>query len=453
LSTIQPPGSDLYTFRLAAGNDTRVWIFTLAVTLASSFLFGVLPAWKMARADCMQEVRGQDRAGRPRLAGQNALVAIQVCLSLVMLVTAAIFLRSLGRTAQVSPGFATENGIIVPLNLNLATYAGNEAKGRAFFRTVEERIGALAGVRECSLLSYVPLSFDPTTTVRLGTADPLTVSINLVEPAYLSVMNRTLLSGRNFSAADDASSQRVALIDSRLALALWPDANPSAAVGRAIRVGDEKEAVQIAGIVSAVPGRSLTDTPRPALLLPAAQRYSTVMNLAVRTREKPEALLEPIRREVAAVDDVVSLRRMRTMKSLVADALWPLRVGSRAILSLGFLALVLAVAGIYGVIVYSVSRRTREIGIRLAVGATGGDVVALIARHALSVTGWGIAAGLPLCVGGNFLLARFLFGVRPVEPDLIAGMAALWLAVSLAACAAPALRALKDGPASIRELG
>ena len=453
LTTIQPPGSDLYTFHFSPANDFRLWAFMLAVALSSGLLCGVLPAWRMAHSSTMLELRGLTGSGRPRLLGQSALVVTQVALSLALLVASAVCLRSLGQTARVNPGFDPAGGIIVPLNLNLPTYAGDEARGRAFYREVEQRVLSLPGVRQCSLFNTAPLAFEPTTTVRSGNTGPLTVALNVVEPAYLSVMSVSLLAGRNFRPSDDSTAPRVALIDAALARALWPGTSPAAAVGRAFRLGNDTDPLLVAGVVAGAPRRSLTEPSRPVVLLAATQRYSPAMNLAVRTEGPPEALLEPVRRAIEAVDDMVSLRRMRTMRSLLEDALWPLRASVAATLSLGLLALLLAAAGIYAVLSYSLARRTREIGIRLAVGAGRAQILGLAARQALSITAAGVALGLPLALSVNSLLAHSLFGVRPFEPGLIASVAVLWFGVALAACVVPALRALRQGPAAIRELG
>ena len=454
LPTLQPPANDLYTYRVALHQDLRVWAFTIAISLASGILCGLVPALQAARADCMQAIRNLDEQGRPRFFARKALVSCQVAFSVTLLVAAGLFFRSFARQQEIAPGFPVTNGLIVPLNLNLASYTGNEEKGRRFYQSVKEKVQSLPGVRSAALASYVPLNgMAPTTEVRRDTAAPLRAAVHLIDPDYLATMNVPLAGGRNFNEHDTSGSQRVALIDERLAQQLWPNASPLEPLGRTLLVDAERRPVQVVGIAGSDFRHSLTESPRPAVFFPAAQQYSPMLYLVARTAQAPQELMEPVRRAVESVDEAVSLRRMRTLETQLQDVLWPIRTSSRVVTAAGAVALLLAVVGLYGVIAYSIARRRREMGIRVALGARAGDVLSLVVRQGLAMTLWGVVFGLPLAVAGNVVLARVLYGLQPVDPLVATGAAMIWVAVTCLACAPPAWRAMRNAGAAIRELG
>jgi putative ABC transport system permease protein len=435
LPSLQPPANDLYTYRVAIHQDFRVWAFTAAVSLLCGLLFGLLPAFQAAQADCLQAIRNQDEQGRPRWFARKALVSCQVAFSVVLLVAAGLFYRSFASQLEIAPGFPVANGLIVPLNLDLVSYAGDQAKGRRFYDAVKERVQALPGVESVSLASCLPLNVPaPQTEVRSEAGAPVRAALDLVDPGYLKTMNIRLLGGRNFTSRDRDGSQPVALVDERLVRHLWPGARgPLEALGQPLRFGEEKGPVQIVGVVASDFRATLTGAPRPVLFLPAEQRYSSMLYLVARTAADPGELMEPVRRAVESVDDTVSLRRMRTLEAQVSDVLWPIRTGARVVTSACAIAVLLAVLGLYGVIAYSMACRQREMGIRIALGARGADVLALVVRQGLAMTLWGVALGLPLGAAANFALAHALYGLRPADP--------------------PVWRAARNSLAAIRETG
>jgi len=206
VARLQPPATGLYTYRLETTQDGRVWIFAFGLTLLTGLLFGLMPAWRSASCAVVTRTR--------RFAARHLLVVSQVALSLVLLVIAGLFLRSVREMQTIQVGFATDHGLIVPLSLNNANYAGQETKGRLFYRALTERVQTLPGVRAVALASYVPLNnFDPTTEVQREGEEPRRVAINTIEPAYLEVLNTPLLQGRNFGPQDTRTSPGVASVD------------------------------------------------------------------------------------------------------------------------------------------------------------------------------------------------------------------------------------------------
>ena len=450
---LQPPANDLYTYRIAIHQDLRVWIFTAAISLFCGLLFGVLPALQAARADCLPAIRNVDSQGRPRWLARRILVSCQVASSVILLVTAGLFYRSFTHQEDLNPGFALRKGLIVPLNLNLATYAGNQEKGRRFFQSVKDRVGALGGVESAGFASYVPLNAQaPQVEVWREAGTSVRAGLDVIDPEFLATMDVPLVGGRNFTPHDRDDSQPVALVDERLVRRLWPDTtNPLEALGRTVRSGRDKTPMQIVGIVASDFRRSLTEAPQPMLFVPVGQRYSSMLYLVIATTASAEDLMKPVRQAVESVDDTVSLRRMRTLRTQVSDVLWPVRMGARVISWACGAAMALAMLGLYGVIAYSVSRRQREIAIRTALGARPPDVLRLVLRQGFGMTFWGIAVGLPLAVALNTVLARMLYGLRPVEPlVLVAGFGA-WLFISTLACLPPAWHATQGSLSAIRE--
>jgi putative ABC transport system permease protein len=451
--SLQPPANDLYTYRIAIHQDFRVWGFTFAVSLFCGLLFGILPALQAARADCLPAIRNQDPQGRPRWFARKTLVSCQVAFSVVLLVVAGLFYRSFASQQEIAPGFSVSDSLIVPLNLNLVSYAGDQAKGRRFFDAVKERVRALPGVESASLTSCVPLNrLVPQVEVRREGGTTMRAALDLIDPGYLAAMKVRLVGGRNFRDNDRDGSQPVALADERLVRHLWPG-GPLEALGRTLRIGDEKNPVQIVGIVSSDFRSSLTDAPRPMLFLPVAQRYSSMLYLLVRTAPAPEELMEPVRRAVESVDDTVSLRRVRTLRGQVSDVLWPIRTGARTMAAACALAVLLAVLGLYGVIAYSMARRQREMGIRVALGARTSDVLRLVLRQGLTMTLWGVVIGVPLGAAANFALARTLYGLRPADPVVWSAGIAAWVLIACLASIPPAWRAVRNALAAIREPG
>jgi predicted permease len=454
LPELQPPANDLYTYRMAIHQDFHVWAFTSAISLFCGLLFGILPALQAARAECLPAIRNQDAQGRPRWFARKILISCQVASSVVLLVTAGLFYRSFGSQQEIGPGFAITKGLIVPLNLNLVSYAGDQEKGRRFFDSVKERVDSLPGVESAGLASYVPLNAQaPQIEVWREAGAPIRVGLDLIDPGFLTTMKVRLVGGRNFTSHDRDGSQPVALADERLVRRLWPGAAPIEALGRTLRAGKEKSPLPIVGVVASDFRPSLTEAPRPMLFLPVAQRYSSMLYLVIRTAPPPEELTEPVRRAVESVDDTVSLRRMRTLEGQVSDVLWPIRTGARVVTWACVVAVLLAVLGLYGVIAYSMSRRQREMAIRMALGARPTDVLRLVLTQSLSMTLWGIVFGLPLAVVANVALARMLYGLRAIEPVVSMAGIAIWFTISCLACIPPAWRAVRNSLAAIREPG
>jgi predicted permease len=454
LPRLQPPANDLYTYRLSIHQDFRVWAFTVAIAVSCGFVFGIAPALHAARADGLQAIRNVDAQGRPRWLARRILVSCQVALSVVLLMAAGLFYRSLAAQQRIDPGFPVANGLVVPLNLNLVSYAGDAAKARRFYSSVKSKVQSLPGVTRASLSSYVPLNaLAPAIEAGSESGASSSAALYAIDPDYLAAMNIRLIGGRNFSGDDRNGTQRVALVDERLVRRLWPGVSgPLDALDRTVRLRGDSNPVRIVGVVASDFRFSLTETPRPALFVPVEQRFSSMLYLVVRTALAPEELMAPVRSVVESVDDSVSVRRMRTLKAQLSDVLWPIRTGSQVIAAVSGIAVLLAVMGLYGVVAYAIARRRREMGIRVALGARTADVLKLVVREGLRMTLWGIVFGVPLGVAANLALSRVLYGLPAIDPVVPLAAALIWVAISWLACLSPAWRAATNCAPAMREL-
>ncbi|HEY0321298.1 MAG TPA: ABC transporter permease [Pyrinomonadaceae bacterium] len=443
--------------------DTRVLAFSLLVSLLAGIIFGLMPAVSASKVDLNRELKGGGHGttdGGRRKRTRSLLVVSEVALSLLLLIGAGLFIKSFLRLQQVNPGFDPHNTLAVRLSLPPARYKKPEAVV-GFYEKLAPRIMSLPGVEAVGVASVLPLSgsnvrADFTIVGRppLKPEEVPAAQNRWVSPGYFQLMRVPILKGREFDERDTARSLPVVVIDEALARRFWPDGNP---VGEHLKIDDAAPApwreVEIVGVVRDVKHNTLLDEPTPTVYAPIYQsQEGTVaflannMSLAVRTSSDPLAMATIIRREVREVDGDVATSNVRSMEQFMAMTIASRRFNLMLVTLFAGVALLLAATGIYAVVSYTVAQRTKEIGIRMALGARTPDVVRMILGHGLKLTLLGVAVGL----AGAFILTRvianLLFDVTATDPATFILMPLILLVVALLACFVPARRATRVDP-------
>ncbi|MFL5579526.1 MAG: ABC transporter permease [Gemmatimonadaceae bacterium] len=429
--------------------DARVFGFAFGLSLLTGVAFGLMPALRASRPDllpALKDERGQTRGRGRRFSLRGALVVAQVAGSLVLLVGAGLFLRSLREAATVELGFETRRVLLTDLYLDPSRY--DAARGAEFYAQALARADALPGVRSASLASNVPLgSRGVRGTLLIDGAESqpyagVEVDRAYVGARYFETMGITVLRGRGFAEHDRAGSPPVAVINETVARRAFGDADP---VGRRVRADSEGPPVEIVGVVADGKYRSLGDERVPFLYLPLAQGYTDAATLVVRTEGDPAAAAAVVRGAIESLD-AEALAGQATMGEHLAAALVPSQVAAGLFGVFGALALLLAAFGVYGVVAYTVTRRTHEIGVRMALGARAPDVLRLVLREGMSLVFVGLAVGLLVALAATRAVEGALYGVSATDPATFAGVTLLLAAAALLACLVPARRAMKVDP-------
>jgi macrolide transport system ATP-binding/permease protein len=457
LMAFKPPFPPPFIFSLDLYLDARTAGFALLLALITSVLFGLAPALQASKPDmvpALKDESGAEGRRQRRFNLRDALVVAQVALSLVLLIGAGLFIRSLRHAQQIDLGFEPDNVLQISFNLNLHGYT--EARGREFYRQIIERLEGVPGVQSASVTNLQPLGF-----IGLGSSiQPEDREIPLDErpraiyfavgQRYFETIGTPLLRGRYFTAQDSAASSSVAIISEGLARRLWPEMKEiGEALGKRLRMTTLSttncEVIGIAKDSKNSAGSPLDGPPPLGIYRPFAQDYSPMASLVVRSNGDPRDLIPGVRREVAALDQNLP-SNMQPLTDNLRVILWPARMGAIILGIFGLLGLVLAAIGIYGVMSYMVARRTREIGVRMALGAQAGDVLKLVVRQGVRLALIGTAAGLALAFAATRLMRSLLYGVSPTDPATFAGVALFLIGVALAACYLPARRATRVDP-------
>jgi len=457
-----------------ASPDARVLAATFGFCVLATLFFGFGPAWRLTRPATVNDLKdhtGGDqtsRLGANLLAPRNLLVIAQIALSLALLTAAGLYIRGAKKAAGTTPGFRYEQGLIVELDPSMAGY--DEIRGRQLYREIQERLATIPGVESLSLASLVPFgSFSEGRDVKAaGNARPentgtnanktpqQNANLNIITTDYFKTMGLKLLRGREFNRIEVESTQaaRVAIIDEPLARALFPEQD---ALGQQIEFpGQGKnggpEVLEVVGVVPGLKHELFDKTPVPHVYIPFGQQYRSGMNLHIRIagqgHEAEAAMLKIVRKELRAVDNKLPVISMNTMQGFhdTGLLLWFVQTGANLFTAFGVLALFLAVIGIYGVKAYVVARRTREIGIRMALGATARNVLWMVLRQGLALTVAGLAIGLLLSLAVARLISSQLFEVSAVDPLTFCTTPLLLAAAALLACYVPARRAARIEP-------
>ena len=440
--------------------DWRVLAGTLGFCLAATLVFGAWPAWALTRRAAATDLtRNIREEGGHRSGGRlgNALVIGQVALSLLLLACGGLFLMSALSAATADPGFRLDGGLLVEVDPGMAGY--DEARARQSHLALVDRLRTVPGVEAVTIGSGLPFSgiADSREVAPAGAADAQSRSVGAVFSAvgrdYARVLGLPTLAGRDFSDAELApGSERVAIIDDALAQRLWPGED---ALGRLVQFLDEEgpeagQPIRIVGIVPAVKHSLGNPRPFPHVYVPLGQHYESAMTVQLRIADEDaeRAMLATVARIIQDVDPRVPVLRVETWRAHLdgSFAVWLYRAGARVFSAFGCIALLLAVIGVYGVKSYVVSRRTREFGIRIAVGAHPRALLWQVLREGGRITAIGIGIGLLLAIGAGRLLQGTLYGVDAVEPLVLVAAPLILLAASLLASYLPALRATKVDP-------
>jgi len=429
--------------------DWRVLLFAFGISLATGIAFGLLPALQSSRPDLVPALKDEkSMAGFRRSRLRNALVVVQVALSLVLLVCAGLVVRSLQVAQRTRPGFNPENAVALSYDLGLQGYT--EEKGRAFHKQILERGRSLPGVRSLALVSTLPLSLDYSYSSIYVEGQAITGSTNLpvavpneITPNYFHTMEIPLR-GRDFSDHDDKTESRVAIVNETFAKRFFPGRD---AIGARFNFnGPDKPYWEIVGVAADGKYNSLGEDAKPAFYRPMLRDYSTSATLVARITGDSQSAIAALRNEVQHLDSTLPIYNARTLTDHMKFPLLPFRIAAIVLGSFGLLAIILAAIGIYGVMSYVVAGRTREVGVRIALGAARSNVLLLIMRQGMSLALIGMMFGLLGAFGAGQLLVKVLFGVSPADPLTFAGVSLLLALVAALACYIPARRATKVDP-------
>ncbi len=435
---------------LVAHLDLRVLLFCAGASLLSGVIFGIAPALHTLKADLSGTLKAGDAAPsgkRRRFQARSILVVAQVAVSMVLLLASGLLVKDFANVTSGKAGFRTDHVLLLTLDPALVGYS--ESQGKAFFHQIEQRVGALPGVRSVALGEHIPLGVSSSSKhlvidgyeLSRGQQN-LSIMSNAVDEHYFSLMQIPVLSGRTFQSSDTASSPPVAIVNETMAQTYWPKRS---AIGGRIHIG--KQTIEVVGIAKNIKYRDLSETPQPFLYLPFAQQYSDFMTLHVETAVDPATLAGPVLAEIRRLDPATPVQDVQTLNHFFQEgALFGNRLITQVVTAIGLFGLLLAVTGLYGVIAYSVSRRTREIGIRMAIGADPASVARLVLRQGMVLTGIGAAIGLILCLLVSQLLTSLLVGVSPRDVSVYIAVPLLLAAISLLACYVPARRAARIDP-------
>jgi putative ABC transport system permease protein len=434
--------------------DFRVLAFAAGLVVVTGILFGMAPAAHALRRDLNDELKEQARGGSSAYGNRlrRVLVAAETALALVLLVGAGLLLRSFERLQAVSPGFDPHNLLMVKIDLPDAKY-GKAAQSVNFFHRLLDGVRALPGVEAASADAFPPFTgLGAATDFAVVGRPPSAVAsewdvldLRVVEPDYFRTMRIPLLRGRFFNPREENEESHVVIINDAMARHLWPNQDP---IGQqlVIDMKDQNVPSTIVGVVGDVKHQGLDTVLRPMAYWPHPELPYTFMTLVIRTQGDPLRLAHSVEGQVQALDADQPVSQVRTMEQWMGESTAQAKFDTLLLTMFAGVALALAVAGIYGVISYSVTQRTRELGIRLALGAQSTDVLGMVTREGISLALAGVAAGLALSAALTRLLASFLFQIGAFDPLTFAGVSAIVLLVSAAASLIPARRAMRVDP-------
>jgi putative ABC transport system permease protein len=434
-----------------AALDWRVMLFALAISTASGVLFGLAPAIQLARTDINAALRETVRGGTgARGAGalRGAFVVAQVSLAVVLLTGSGLLLRSFIRLRSGDPGFDPRGVLTMRVSLPPARY-GKPAELTAFYNEALLRLRSLPGVEAAAISSALPVNPSRMSPVLIEgqPAVPLgqrpVVNIQTISPEYARVMRVPLLRGREFTERDDAQAPPVAIVNQALARRYWPNENP---VGKRIWLGRRTTSVEVVGVFGNTKNRELAGEAHPEVLLPFPQLPWALLHVSLRARVAPGALIPAARGCILSVDKDQPVTEAQTLEDMMNRASAQPRFLLYLVGAFSATALTIAIVGLYGLMSYAVAQRTREMGVRLALGASRADIVALVAGWGLRVTAAGIAIGMAASLALTRLLSGLLYGTRATDPLAFAGSAALLAGAALAACYLPARKAARNDP-------
>jgi predicted permease len=452
LMSIHIPGDipvKLFDLRL----DWHIFGFTFLAALITGVIAGLVPSLQASRTDLADTLKAGGRsgggsAGHHRF--RNALVVAQLAVSLLLLACTGFFLRSLQNSAHVDMGFRVDHTLLLSMDVGLQGY--KEEQGQQFFKQLTDRVRFLPGVRDAAIAATIPMGDQNSLVNIFPDGQPVddkskteTAFDDIVQPSYFRTAGTPVIQGREFTEADSASAPRVAIINETFAQRIWPGQDP---LGKTFRTEKNGPPIQVVGLTRTGKYLFLYEKPQVFVYFPIAQRYSAGGILIVHTQNDPQQLLPSVRDQIHLLDAGLPVFDVTTMDQQVqyGKALLPARLGAMFVGAFGLLGLVLASVGVYGVVSYSVSQRTQEIGIRTALGAQRSHVLGMILKQGMGMALIGSAVGVVL----SFLLFRalssMLYGVKSTDFITLGVVSAILLAVTFIASYVPALRATRVDP-------
>jgi macrolide transport system ATP-binding/permease protein len=451
LAGFRVPGA---SFELAGRLDARVLVFALFASLVTGVGFGLAPAWRASRLAIVPELKsgGGTETDRTRWNLRDALVILQVAISLLLLVGAGLCVRSFQKLQSIDPGFEPSKVVLMSFDLGLNDYS--DEKAGQFADQLLERVRAVPGIEAAGLATASPLdgnfggmSIDRLEGYEKKPDEHPSAYLNLISPGFFQTLSVPILAGRDFAASDAGAGLKTVIVNHAFAQRYWPGQN---AVGKHLYQGDfggsQGGTWEIVGVVKDVASHRLQDAPSPAMFRPLAQWPGKALTLLARTAAKPSAVMPAFRGLVSSVDANVPVFNVITMEQQKDGMLALQRMAALLVSGFGALALLLSALGIFGVLAYSVSRRTREIGIRMALGARVANVLKLVMRQGLTLVLIGMLLGLCAALALTHLLGGFLYEISALDPFTFASALVLLTIASVLACWLPARRATRVDP-------
>jgi predicted permease len=430
--------------------DTRVLLFACAASAVAGLLFGLAPARQASRTDPNSALKDGDAAGmaRGRWPMRDLLVAVQVALCVVLVSACALSLRGLQEALTMSLGIDPRGVTIAGFDLGLGGYSKDA--GAAFQRRVLDAVQRIPGVDSAAYSNSLPLSIDqsnstiyPDDRPTIQTSKVQRADIYEVSPGFLRTLGIRLDQGRDVDWHDEAGTPRVAIVNRTFARSVM---RTDKALGRHFSYGWRADPIEIIGIVEDGKYESLTESPKPVVFESILQRYNGTTTVLVKSARPPDQIVAAMRQAIAQLDPSLPLYQAGTVDQMLGLAMFPSRAAAVALSAFGLLAVVLAATGIHGLVAYAVSRRRREIGIRIAVGASAGAVLRVVLGRIALLVGVGAAVGLALAIAAGGVLATIVYEASPRDPYVLAAVVVIVAAVGAVACWAPARRSLKIAP-------
>ena len=434
-----------------ASVDFRVFLFALAVSTVTALLFGLLPAFQATKTDLVPALKNE--AATPGFRYwhlRDYMVAAQVCLSVLLLFCSVLVVKSLRRSLDAPIGFQPRGLATVSFDLNMQGY--DEPRGREFQRRLLDQVRRLPGIESAALVHNLPLTLGVTWSaiyvegkpVPKRASDVPSAYFFAVSPDYFRTMRTRLIAGRDFDGRDRQDGRPVAIVNRAFAAKLLDGGDP---LGRRFTTGPNERPLEIVGVAETGKYYNLNERGSAAFWTPLELSYDASASLVARTpMTPPESVVPSIRRAVREIDPSIALFAVGSMEDQLSWTFFAARTAAVMLSAFGLLAMVLSATGIYGVMAYAVSRRTREIGIRMAIGATQAQMLASVARSAATLIGAGLILGLGTALAAGRLLERILYGVKPSDPLTFAIVFALMLGIGAAATYLPARRATRIDP-------
>ncbi len=448
LLAFRPPQAFFGQFDLDL--DGRVLLFALLVSIATGVVFGVVPALQASRPDLVVELK--ERTGQPGQSGHRVnlrglLVVAQVALSLVSLIGAGLFLRSLRNTERIDPGFDAQN--LLTLSFDVGAQGFDRVRGEEYHRRLLETVKAIPGVRSAALSANLPMGGGIGRTVFPEGQEPGAGAVgqfttaNEISVGYFETLAVSLRRGRDITEMDREGAPLVVVINEAMAKQFWKGED---ALGKRFKFFGDQEFRQVVGVVEDTKIFTLGEDPQPQAYVPVLQSFNPFMTLNVRARDNGEALLPTLRRQVQALQPTMPLTNVQTAGELISQVLWAPRMGAALLGIFGLIALTLAAIGIYGVMSYSVNQRTVEFGLRMALGARPSDVLGMVLRQGMLLVACGLLIGIVTALLATRLVGALLVGLSATDPLTFALISLLLAGVAALAGYVPARRATRVDP-------